>query len=114
MESLYEKMKEYVKMDTEISAAEFLDYYKQVMDKLVADFDQLTEDELFQAKTITSIMSANAATRGKRRDANAKKFKKVNEKSKFWTDAIEYHLKKSGLSKEMIAERSAALEKEMQ
>ena len=113
MESLFEKIKEYVKMDEEISAAEFLEYYGKVMEKLTADFNQLTEDELFQAKTITSIVSANAAARGKRKDENTKKFKKINEKCKFWADAIEYRLKKTGLSKSEIADRSAAMEKEM-
>ena len=113
MEKLFEKIKEYVGMDTEISATEFMEYHKKVIDKLVADFDKLTEEELFQAKTITSIMAANAATRGKRRDADAKKFKKMNEKSKFWADAIEFRLKKSGLSEEEIASRSSAIEEGM-
>ena len=113
MENLFEKIKEYVKMDEEISAEEFLDYSTSVIKKLTADFDQLTEDELFQAKAITSILAANAATRGKRRDANAKKFKKINEKSTFWSGAVEYRLKKSGLSEAEISERSAAIEKDM-
>ena len=111
MEELFAKIREYVNMDTEISTGEFLEYYKKVIDKLVKDFEQLTDDELFQAKMIASIMSANAATRSKRKNADAKKFKKIQEKSKFWADAIEYRLKKSGLSEGDITERSAALEK---
>jgi len=114
MEGLYNKIQEYVKMDTEISAEEFLSYYKDVMDMLAADFEQLTEEGLFQAKIITSILSANAETRGKRRTAETKKFRKIHEKSKFWADAITYRLKKSGLSEDAIKERTAAMEKEMQ
>lgn len=114
MEQLFAKIKEYVKMDTEISTEEFLEYYQKVIEKLTADFDQLTEDELFQAKTIASIMSANAAAREKRKNADKKKFKKIREKSGFWADAIEYRLKKSGLGDDQIRERTAQIEKEMQ
>jgi hypothetical protein len=114
MEQLYEKIKEYVKMDTEISTEEFMEYYKKVIDKLVADFDQLTEDEQFKARAIASVLSGNAAARAKRKDADSKKFKKAQEKSKFWVDAIEYRLKKAGLSESDISERAAAIEKEME
>jgi len=114
MEALYDKIREYVNMDTEISAEEFFDYYKMVIDKLTSDYDDMTEDDLFRGKMIAAIVSSNAASRAKRKDANAKKFKKAYEKSKFWADAIEYRLKKSGLSEDEISERSAALEKEMQ
>ncbi len=113
MENLFGKMKEYVKMDTEISTEEFLEYYKKVMDKLQSDFESLTEEELFQAKIVTSIMSGNASTRQKRKDGDAKKFKKIQEKSSFWTKAIDYKLKKSGLSEQEIEERTGAIEKEM-
>jgi|GEM_PF-1420108 len=113
MEELFGKIKEYVNMDTEISTAEFTAYYKEVVDKLVADFDKLTDEELFQAKTITSIVSGNAATRSKRKGADAKKFRKMQEKSSFWADAIEYRLKKSGISEEDIAGRSAEMEKRL-
>ncbi|MDR0468576.1 MAG: hypothetical protein LBH09_01210 [Peptococcaceae bacterium] len=114
MEQLFEKMKEYVKMDTEISTEEFMEDYKKVIDKLVADFDQLTEEEQFKARAIVSIMSGNAANRAKRKDADTKKFRKAQEKSQFWVDAIEYRLKKSGLSEDEIKERADGIEKEMQ
>ncbi|MCL1849150.1 MAG: hypothetical protein FWF83_05720 [Clostridiales bacterium] len=113
MESLFAKMEEFVKMESEISATEFQEYYKSVMAKLTADFENLTEDELFRGKIITSIMSANAGARAKRKNADAKKFKKINEKSSFWADAIDYRLKKSGLSEDEIGERTEAIEKEM-
>jgi hypothetical protein len=106
-------MKEYVKMEEQISSEEFLAYYKQVMDKLQLDFEQLTENELFQAKIITTIMSGNAASRQKKKGADVKKFRKIGEKTKFWEKAIEYKLKKSGLSEADIKNRSADLEKEM-
>ena len=110
MESLYAKMKEYTKMDTEISAAEFFEYYKQVMEELAGDFGNFTETDLFQGKAVTSIMAANAAARAKRKNADAKKFKKIHEKSKFWADAMDYRLKKMGFSEEEIGKRVAALD----
>ena len=113
MEALFEKIKSYVKMDTEISAEEFQAYYKSVMDKLTAAYDGMSERELLQGKMITSILSANAGTRGKRKNTDAKKFRKRQEKSQFWSDAIAYRLKKSWLSEDEISEKTAALEEEM-
>ena len=111
MENLFDKIKEYVNMDTEISAVEFQEYYKQVMDKLATDFEQLTQDGLLQAKVITSIMSANAAGRSKKKTADTKRFKKISEKSRFWSGAITYRLKKSGLSDKEIEQRAGVWEK---
>ena len=114
MDALFAKMKDYVKMDTEITAEEFQAYYKQVIDRLQEGFDAMAEDTLLQGKIITTIMSSNAGVRGKRKNNDAKKFRKMQEKSKFWTDAIDYRLKKMGLSESDIEERTAALDKEMQ
>ena len=114
MEELFSKIKGYVKMDTEISAEEFMGYYKAVIDKLTADFEKMTEDEMLKAKIITSIVAANAATRAKRKTADSKKFKKAHEKSNFWTGAIDYRLTKSGLSEEEISRRSKELEDTLQ
>ncbi len=113
MEALFEKMKEYVKMDTEISAAEFQEYYQQVMDGLQKNFDKLEEEELLKAKIVATIMAGNAGNRRAKKDADAKKFKKIQEKSSFWANAIEYKLKKMGLNPHEIEEKTAALEEAM-
>ena len=102
MEALFDKMKVYTKMEEEISAEEFQAYFKSVMDKLQKDFDALSQEELIWGKIIVSVMAGNAANRQKRKDADSKKFKKIQEKCKFWSDAIVYRLKKNGLSEKEI------------
>jgi hypothetical protein len=113
MENFVEKIREYVNMEGEISPGEFQGFYKDVMEKLTADFEKLSEEELFQANAIVSIVSTNANVRGKRKGPDAKKFRKMHEKSKFWADAIEYRLKKSGLNEGQIKERKAEMEKSL-
>lgn len=110
MEELYLKIKEYVSMDTEISPGEFQSYYTVVMKKLTDDFEELSVDELIKARFVTTIMSANAASRGKRKDAHAKKFRKISEKSNFWAGAIEYKLNKMGVSDEEIEDLTEGLD----
>ena len=113
MEVLFEKMREYVKMDDEIGTEEFVEYYQKVMDSLQKDFDQMEEEALLKAKIVVSIMAGNAGTRRARKNADAKKFKKIQEKSSFWANAIEYKLKKMGLSAAEIEEKSGAIEEAM-
>lgn len=113
MQGLFEKMREYVKMDTEISTEEFVEYYQKVMEVLQKSFDDLSQEELLKGKIIVSIMAGNAGTRRARRNADSKKFKKIQEKSSFWATAIEYRLQKQGLSAGEIEEKSRALEEAM-
>ena len=112
MEELYTKMKEYLKMDTEISYQEFAEYYEKVMKYLQSDFQKMDKDENIKAKFILSIVSNNAATRAKRKDSEMKKYKKHQEKCAFWEKAIDYHLTNEGMSKQEIDEAVGKLSEE--
>jgi hypothetical protein len=113
MDELFEKMSEYVKMTEEISTAEFVEYYQKVIERLQLDYDNMTEETLLKAKLITTILAGNSASRKGRKDQDAKKYKKMHEKSVFWSNAIEYRLKHMGLSAADIEEKVNALEAAM-
>ncbi len=107
MEELLTRMQGFLQMDGELDAAEFNAYYKDVMDFLQRDFGELDQDGLVKMYTVTSIMGMNAMDRSARKDADAKKFKKISEKSGFWHEAIAYKLEKSfGMSRSAIDEAS--------
>ena len=102
MESLLTKMREYLKMDSEIPFEEFKDYYGQNMNYLQTNYDGMNNDELFTAKYILDIVSSNGESRALRKGPESKKYKKMGEKAAFWSDAIEFRLKKEGMSKQDI------------
>ena len=108
MEALFAKMQEYLQMDSEIPFEEFCSYYKQVIDLLGAQFAEMDKDALLKMAGVSHIIGINATARGGRKDGNAKKFKKMAEKSQFWYDAIRYKLNKDlGMS---ASEMDTALE----
>jgi len=109
MEELYLKMREYIKMTEELPFDEFADYFRKTMDFLQMSYQDLTTEELLQAKGICDIISANAKARAMKKDANYKKFKKMDEKADFWQAAIEARLTKDGMTKKEISEKEDAL-----
>lgn len=110
MEALFAKMQEYLKMTTEISFAEFSEYYQKVLDFLMSDFDNLDKDALLKMSGVCQITALNASGRSMRKDANSKKFGKMGAKMKFWQDAIDYKLNKEyGMTAEDIEEAVEAL-----
>lgn len=113
MNELYEKMREYVKMDEEISTPEFVDYFQKVIDELQTKFDDMDQEALLRSKLITSILAGNSASRKARKDADSKKYKKINEKSVFWANAIEFRLKHMGLTSAEIEEKTNEMEAAM-
>lgn len=104
MESFLEKMKEYLKMDSEIPFTEFVDYYNQVIGFLQTNHESLEQEDLFKAKYILSIVSSNAQARAQRKGPESKKYKKMGEKTGFWSNAINFRLQKEGLSQQEIDE----------
>jgi len=106
------KMQEYVKMSEELPFLEFSDYYQEVMTFLQEKYQDLNPDQLIEIKGICSIVSSNAQTRAAKKDDNRKKFQKMQEKTKFWQEAIDLRLKKEGLSKEEIEEKENNLWKD--
>lgn len=107
MEKLLDKMKEYLKMDSEISFGEFSEYYYSVMDYLQKEYEGMKQQELIQALYILQIVAGNATARAHRKSDVSKKFKKMAEKANFWSKAINFRLEKEGLSQ---ADINAALE----
>ena len=102
MDSILVKMREYLEMETEIPFEEFKDYYEQVTDYLQNSYDDMTNDELFAAKFVLDIVSSNSKSRAMRKGPESKKYKKIAEKTSFWSEAIGFKLKKAGMSQEEI------------
>lgn len=105
MKTLMAKMKEYLVMDTEIPFKEFSDYYRQVMDHLQMNYDDMDNDNLLNAKFIVTIINGNSMSRAQRKGTESKKYKKMGEKAKFWSEAINFRLIKSGFTQEAIDEQ---------
>jgi len=104
MEKLFEKLKEYLKMETEIPFEEFSEYYRNVINYLNSEYDALEQENLIKARYICSIIQANADGRAKQSRANAKAYKKISSKSVFWMDAINFRLIKEGMTQAEIDE----------
>lgn len=108
MEKLFEKLTEYLHMDTEIPFEEFSAYYQSVIETLNRDFQDLDRESCLKARYICSILQANAELRAKESKAHAKPFKKMEKKTGFWAEAIAYRLLKEGMTQ---AEMDQATEK---
>lgn len=102
MEKLFEKLKEYLHMETEIPFEEFSEYYKELINELNTTFESLDKDQRLKARYICSIVQANAEARAKRNKTKAKLYRKISTKCTFWSDAINFHLLKDGLSQQEI------------
>ncbi len=102
MEKLLEKLKEYLKMETEIPFEEFSEYYRDLIAELNQTFNDLDRENRLKALYICSIVQSNADARAKESKATAKTFKKISSKCAFWTDAIKFNLGKDGMSAEEI------------
>ena len=109
MEQLSAQMKEYIKMEEELEFPLFAAYYQDVMACLQADYQELSSDELVQAQAICGIMRDNAKARAAKKDANRKKFQKMQEKSDFWQEAIKARLKKEGLNEDELKQKTEGL-----
>ena len=106
---LYAKMKEFVHMEEELEFPLFSSYFQSAMSLLQSDYQELSNEDLSQMRAICAIMSENAGFRAAKKDANRKKFQKMQEKSGFWQEAIVARLKKDGMSEEEIQEAQKAL-----
>ncbi|MGI5825039.1 MAG: hypothetical protein ACOX7J_05645 [Bacillota bacterium] len=101
MNTIVDKMKGFLKMDSELEFGEFSKYYKEVMDFLQKGYQDMTQEDLINMAAVLQIVAANALDRGNRKDQNQKKFKKMVEKCQFWFSAIEMRTHKEfGMSKQ--------------
>lgn len=98
MEKHLEKLKEYLKMETEIPFSEFKIFYQDVLDTLNTEYNDFDQPACLQARYICSIVQANAQARSKKDRDNKKAFRKMADKTAFWVEAIDHRLKKEGLS----------------
>lgn len=102
MEKFFDKMKEYLNMDSEIPYEEFEAYYKDVVDFLNQDYQELNQDDTLKGRFILTILMSNSEDRAKRHKNLAKKYKKIYEKSNLWAEALTLRLLKMGMTKEEI------------
>lgn len=102
MEQIFEQLKTYLKMDTEISYEEFTDFFKHYLDFIGEKYQQLDRDNLIKAKYTAAIIQSNAVTRAKRKGIHAKKYKKIGEKCELWAGALNLKLLEGGMSQQEI------------
>ena len=102
MDKLLEKLKEYLRMESEIPFEEFSEYYRSLIAELNQAFDDLDRENRLKALYICTIVQSNADARAKESKATAKTFKKISIKCAFWTDAIKFNLGKDGMTPEEI------------
>lgn len=109
MENFFEKMKEYLNMDTEIPYEEFEAYYKDVLDFLNNDYLNLDKEETIKGRFILTILMSNSEDRGKRYKNLTKKYKKIHDKSQLWAEALTLRLIKMGMTKDQIIQAEQEL-----
>ena len=106
MEHLFEKMKEYLNMETEISFEEFDQYYKAVVEFLNEDWTKLNEEDSMKMLFILDNLKSNSEDRAKRRTKETKKYKKIQERTDIWVQAMFKRMKDEfGLTDEEIGKR---------
>ncbi|MBO8164609.1 MAG: hypothetical protein H0Z34_12920 [Brevibacillus sp.] len=105
MQELFDKMKEYLNMDTEISFEEFDSYYKQVIAFLNDNWKELNEEDTLHMLFILDNLKSNSEDRAKRRTKESKKYKKMEERSSIWASAMIKRLRDLGLSDQDIRTR---------
>lgn len=76
MQELFDKMKEYLNMDTEISFDEFDGYYKQVVAFLNDNWKELNEEDSMRMLFILDNLKSNGEDRSKRKVKEAKNTQK--------------------------------------
>jgi len=114
MEEKLLKLREYLKMETEIPFDEFKEYHSSVIGQLNSDYNEMDQDSCLKARYICNIVQANAEDRGAKSKINGKAFKKMASKCKFWSEAIEHRLKKEGLTQEAIDSAMSEINKDME
>ncbi|MBP1933516.1 hypothetical protein [Ammoniphilus resinae] len=102
IQSLYDKMLEYLKMDTEIDFKEFNDYYKTVLEELEKNYKEYDQEKGIQALFVMDNLKTNSDSRLTRKFPEAKKYKKISERSKVWVEALFLHLLQHGMTDKEI------------
>ncbi|MDC0760860.1 MULTISPECIES: hypothetical protein [Brevibacillus] len=109
MQDLFEKMKEYLNMDTEISFDEFDGYYKKVTAFLNDSWETLNEEDTMLMLFILDNLKSNGEERSKRKIKEAKKYAKMAQRTEIWANALIGRLREAGLTDEEIGKRYEAI-----
>ncbi|ATF11493.1 hypothetical protein HPY28_11725 [Brevibacillus sp. HB1.2] len=109
MQDLFEKMKEYLNMDTEISFDEFDGYYKKVTAFLNDSWETLNEEDTMLMLFILDNLKSNGEDRSKRKTKEAKKYAKMAQRTEIWANALIGRLREAGLTDEEIGKRYEAI-----
>ena len=114
MEAIVNTLKGYLSMDTEIEFSEFQDYFKEIIDYLGKNYQDLEEGQLLQFRYILNTVDANADARAARKDGNMKKYRKIADKCKFWSNAIKLKLSNEfGYDQDKLEEADARIDEAM-
>lgn len=110
MEALYEKIQQYLNMDEEISFQEFSDYYKQIIEHLGHHSESFNEENLWKALFIVENVMSNANARAsEKKGSEAKKYKKMAERTQLWARNLVDRIYELGYTDEQINERFEAM-----
>lgn len=109
MEKLFEKLKEYLNMDTEIPYEEFEAYYQDVINLLSVEYQEMNKEETIHGRFILSILMSNSEDRAKNYKNLAKKYKKIYSKCHLWAEALTLRLLKMGMTKDEIIQAEQEL-----
>lgn len=109
MENYFAKMKEYLNMDSELPYDEFDQYFRDYIVYLGENYEGFDQDTTVKARFVASILQINSMDRSKHKGPHAKKFRKMSDKSKLWTDALNYRLLKQGMTQAQIDEANKAV-----
>lgn len=114
METIKAKLKEYLAMDHELEFGEFNAYYNTVMEELNGNYQGYDAEALLTMRYVLSTVAVNAQAWSMRKDKNGKKYRKINEKCRFWFDAITYKLTRElDYTSDMIDEAEEKIDAEM-
>jgi len=109
MQELFDQLKVYLNMETEISFEEFDQYYKKVVAFLNDNWTKLNEEETMQMLFILDNLKANSEDRAKRKTKEMKKYQKMYQRSDIWLAAMFKRMRDFGLSEEEITKRYEAI-----
>ncbi|QDX95726.1 hypothetical protein JNUCC42_13865 [Brevibacterium sp. JNUCC-42] len=109
MDALFDQLKEYLNMDTEISLPEFDKYYKEVLVFLDSEWTNMTEEDTMRMIFILDNLKANSEDRSKRKGKEAKKFAKIAERTNIWAQVMIKRMKEFGVNDEEIGKRYEAI-----
>ncbi|WP_309241948.1 hypothetical protein [Brevibacillus daliensis] len=109
MDQLFDQLKGYLNMDTELPFIDFDKYYKEVIAFLDSEWTNLSEEDTMRMIFILDNLKANSEERSKYKGKEAKKFAKIAERTNIWAQAMIKRMKEFGVNDEEIGKRYEAI-----